>query len=251
MSARTVGTDERRRWAGGGFFACPWLNLVAAFVLLALIQGFLVKVYQVPSASMEPTLQSSGLNSDRFLVNRLAYISDEPKSGDVIVFNADDDWEVRPERSATRQIVGAIGDVVGFGPSNHYALVKRVIAGPGDTVSCCGEDGRITVNDVALEEPYVLSDFEYATGQIDCATVPQSLRCFPTITVPDDQYLVLGDNRSNSADSLVNCRGSTENGDCARFIDSGDIVGKALVVAYPFNRWGQHLSFSHQVGVDQ
>lgn len=86
------------------------------------------------------------------------------------------------------------GDVVAF-THNGKTLVRRIIAGPGNWVSI-GEDGSVTVDGVALEEPYLA---EYAFGQCDLE--------FP-YQVPDGQYFVLGDDRADAVDSrssVVGC----------------------------------------------
>ena len=73
---------------------------------------------------------------------------------------------------------------------------------------------------------------------LDCGTVPASARCFAETTVPDDAYLVLGDHRSASGDSVVACRGSTDANGCARFVNRDDLVGSAFFVMLPFGRFG-------------
>ncbi|MDO5736170.1 MAG: signal peptidase I, partial [Propionibacteriaceae bacterium] len=143
--------DERRVGVWRRLYRSPWFNLLVAVVVLALVQGFLVKVYQVPSGSMEPTLQVG----DRMLVNRLAYVGDGPEPGDVVVFAEPDDW--RPsgpvERGLVRTVIGWVGTITGIGPSNTTALVKRVIAGPGQTLSCCDDEGQSLLDDVVLSSP--------------------------------------------------------------------------------------------------
>jgi signal peptidase I len=61
-------------------FRSPWTHIVLALVLLAVVQGFFIKVYQVPSGSMEQTLNIG----DRVLVNRTAYIASALKRADVV-----------------------------------------------------------------------------------------------------------------------------------------------------------------------
>ena len=56
-------------------------------------------------------------------------------------------------------------------------------------------------------------------------------------SVPDASYLVLGDNRTNSADSAQACRGDDAGADCWRWAHDGEIVGKAVVVLWPIDRW--------------
>lgn len=227
--ARPARPPAKARWRR--IARSPWSHLVAAIIVLALVQSFVVKLYQVPSESMEPTLTAG----DRILINRLAYLGSSPGIGDVIVFNRPDSWGENEPRDALRTVVGWVGDLVGFGPSNHEALVKRVIGVPGSHVECCDDQGRVTVDDAPLDEPYVHSDLAFEAGALDCDTVPASPRCFGPVVVPDDSYLVLGDNRARSSDSVAQCRGSDED-DCARYVPASQVVGKVLTVLFPFDR---------------
>jgi signal peptidase I len=110
------------------------------------------------------------------------------------------------------------GDIIVFRhPRNELNLIKRVIGLPGDTVEISG--GTVRVNGVALEEPYIETPPNYDSSWV----------------VPDDQYFVLGDNRNNSSDSHS-----------WGFLPRDLILGKALFVYWPPNRWGKipHYEFS-------
>ena len=217
----------------------PLTHLVAALVLVALVQSLFVKVYQVPSASMESTV----FPGDRLLVNRL---EGDPTVGDVVVFHEPQGWSGTPEESATslRVIAGWFGDVFGFGPSNESALVKRVVGGPGQTVECCDSEGRVTRDGTPVNEPYVSSDYPFQAGFLDCASSPRSLRCFPPVTVGTTEYLMLGDNRAASSDSILPCRGLElrSSDECARPVPRRQVIGKAFFVLLPLTRWGQSLA---------
>ncbi len=212
-----------------------WFHLVAAFIVAGLLLSFVAKPYYVPSGSMEETL----LVGDRVLVNRLAYLGDGPATGDIVVFDADDTWgggelDEGPLKTALRWL----GEVTGFGPSGPHTLIKRVIAGPGQTVSCCTADGRILVDGDPLDEPYIHEDLAFVPGELDCSATPRSSRCLPEIVVPEGSYLVLGDHRSASADGAIACRSSqAEDGGCYRWAQREDIVGKAVVILWPVPRW--------------
>lgn len=213
-----------------------WFHLVLAFVVVGLVLSFIAKPYWVPSASMEQTLEIG----DRVLVNRLAYVAAEPATGDIIVFDADETWGAHAPQDANPVIAFArwLGSVSGFGPSGQHTLVKRVIAGPGQTVECCTAQGALTVDGIPIDEPYVYQDFPFIAGSVDCTTDPGSLRCFDSVTVPEDSYLVLGDNRGNSSDSAAQCRGGTDaDATCWRWAHGGDVVGKVVAILWPIQRW--------------
>jgi signal peptidase I len=78
------------------------------------------------------------------------------------------------------------GDVIVFVPPNSEArdFIKRVIGLPGDRVQVL--NGRVFINGESLQEPYPLNAASYT---------------FSSMTVPADEYFVLGDNRNNSSDS--------------------------------------------------
>ncbi len=96
--------------------------------------------------------------------------------------------------------------------------IKRVIGLPGDTIeikytgqSEYGEpEFAVYRNDQKLDEPYVMDTPDYSRKKV---------------TVPKDMYYVMGDNRRNSNDSH-------EWG----FLDRRRVVGKAMVIFWPFNR---------------
>lgn len=208
----------------------PVAHLVFAFVVIGLVQAFVVKLYFVPSSSMEPAL----VPGDRILVDRLAPLWSPPSTGDVIVFDADRDWdEVEPEPTIGQQLRYLVGSLTGIGPSAPHTLVKRVIAAAGQTVSCCDADGRVVVDGVGIDEPYVVADAPWSTGSLDCDSDPVSLRCFAPIEVPTGRFVVMGDNRAASSDSVSRCRGDLEpsgNG-CARFATMAGLVGIAVGVS--------------------
>lgn len=213
-----------------------WFHLIAATIVFGLLLSFVAKPYLVPSGSMEPALQPG----DRILVNRLAYVAAEPASGDIVVFDADERWDgvVTRDENVLRAGARWIGEATGFGPSSPHTLVKRIIGTPGHTVVCCSVDGDVVVDGVTLDEPYVVNDLPFIDGTLDCATVPRSMRCFAEVTVPDDSYLMLGDNRSGSSDSAVHCRGASEADDsCWRWATRSGIVGAAAAIWWPVGRW--------------
>lgn len=140
------------------------LVIVGAILVAFLVKTFLVQAFQIPSASMHPTL----LEGDRVLVNKLSYRMHDINRGDVVVFR-------RPTNMPA-------------GPNDPDDLIKRVIGLPGDTLQA--RDGRVYVNGRALDEPYLAKDTR--TLDID-----------EPVTVPRGRIWVMGDNRGDSQDSRV------------------------------------------------
>jgi signal peptidase I len=158
--------------------------IVALAIGLALgIQAFLVKPYQIPSESMEPTLDVG----QRVLVNRIfTRLGDDPDRGDVVVFHppagADNNQCGAPHKNGQACPLPTPEE----GDTN---FIKRVVGLPGDTLAI--KDGIPIVNG----EPYQ-GDFEIRAcrGLGDCD--------FPKpITIPPDHYFMMGDNRGASDDS--------------------------------------------------
>jgi len=169
-----------------------------AFLLgMLLFRSAIADWYVVPSGSMYPTL----LIGDHVMANRLAYDVKLPFTDVILRHNAD------PVR----------GDIVTFtSPADGVRLVKRLVAVPGDVVEM--RDERLTINGVALEyQPFkahaeLTPDYtgqqvvfnENLLGKNHAVIqMPEriSIRSFGPVKVPDGQYLMLGDNRDNSADS--------------------------------------------------
>lgn len=222
---------RRPGWAQ--FRSSVWFQMILAFVIVGLLLAFVAKPYAVPSGSMETVLQPG----DDVLVSRLAYVGSAPGRGDVVVFNADSTWGAQPEENPLVAALRWVAAASGFGPTGTHTLVKRIIATPGQTASCCTEAGQVEVNGHAIIEPYVTNDFAFSPGTFDCSSNPRSLRCFGPVTVPKDAYLVLGDNRAGSSDSAAHCRGGNTPADCWRWMHRGDVVGKVAAVIWPIGRW--------------
>lgn len=192
-----------------------------ALVLALLIKTFLVQAFSIPSDSMQNTLQ----RGDRVLVDKLTpWFGSEPERGEVIVFHDPDNWlagEPTPEPNALQTFLSWIGLM----PSaEEKDLIKRVIGVGGDTVACSGT-GPLTVNGKALNEPYVYP------GNTPCSQDDQGGQF--TVKVPKGYVWVMGDHRQNSRDSRYN-QSDRHHG----MVPVDDVVGRAVVKAWPINRWG-------------
>lgn len=176
----------------------PWVEgfktIGLAVVLAVGLRTFVAEARYIPSESMLPTLQVN----DRLIIDKLSYRFKEPQRGDVIVF--------RPPAEAGRCLNPQA--VTPVAPRD--AFIKRIIGMPGDTLQVTEE--KVYINNQVLDEKY-LHDFpNYEFG-------PKK--------VPDDSYLVLGDNRNNSCD-----------GHHWGYVPRENIIGKAVVRFWPLNRLG-------------
>jgi signal peptidase I len=200
------------------------LLLVVAFCLAVLIRTFLLQAFFIPSGSMQNTL----LIGDRVLVNKVVYDLRDPLRGEVVVFRGPDNWV--PETPTTASSSGfmaklghTIGDLVGVSAPGEKDFIKRVIGVPGDKVACCDDQGRVTVNGVALNEPYVVEN-----SPLDVAPTPGECRSrkFNQIVVQPGMLWVMGDHRLVSQDSR--CQGQ---------VPIKNVIGRAFVVVWPSSRW--------------
>lgn len=179
-----------------------WLKENRGFLLLLICFGLfrtaIADWNPIPSGSMRPTL----LEGDVVLVNRLAYDLKLPLS-DIVLHHLSE-----PQR----------GDIVTFSsPTDGSRLIKRLVALPGDRVEM--RDERLFINGQAAtyEDAEVLperrEDGSYAQAlrltesfgqqarRIQLLAGVAARKDFGPLLVPADNYLMLGDNRDNSADS--------------------------------------------------
>ncbi len=172
------------------------VGLVLVLILLAL-RAFLVQSFSVPSVSMEPTIAPG----DRLLVSRLVR-GEGLHRGDIVVFDGTTAFP-------------ASGD--GGGETDY---VKRVIGLPGDHVVCCDPSGRLLVNGVAVDEPYLWPGDRPSALTFD-------------VTVPAGSMWVMGDHRSESGDSR-SYLGRPGGG----MVPLRDVIGQATVRYWPPGRLG-------------
>jgi signal peptidase I len=194
--------------------------VVVALGLALLIKTFLVQAFFIPSDSMQNTLQIG----DRVLVNKLTTRFGEVKRGEVVVFRDPGGWlpETLPQQPSN-PVLGALKEAlifVGLLPSDSEKdLIKRVIGAPGDHVVCCDKQGRITVNGMPLDEPYLFPGNPPSDKRFD-------------VTVPAGRLWVMGDHRALSADSRVHT-GAPGGGT----VPEDNVIGRAVVIVWPYARW--------------
>ncbi len=140
------------------------LGTILLFVAVSwVLRALVVQPYEIPSGSMEDTLQVG----DRLFAEKVTYYLEEPSYGDIVTF---EDPEI-PSRT----------------------LIKRVIATGGQTVDL--QDGRVLIDGVPLTEPYTdgLPSYPLTPAYGSSLVYPY--------TVPEGYLWVMGDNRTNSQDS--------------------------------------------------
>ncbi|MFV8129790.1 signal peptidase I [Streptomyces syringium] len=194
-----------------------------ALLLALLIKTFLVQAFSIPSDSMQDTLQ----RGDRVLVDKLTpWFGAKPERGEVVVFHDPGGWLDETTTADPGPVAGSIQKAlsfIGLMPSaEEKDLIKRVIAVGGDTVECKGNNDPVTVNGKALKEPYIFP------GNTPCGDKP-----FGPIKVPEGRIWVMGDHRQNSLDSRYHQELDKFQGT----VSEDEVVGRAIVIAWPINRW--------------
>ncbi len=179
----------------------PFLLLIA-LVLAVLVKTVAFQAFFIPSESMQNTIQIN----DRVLVNKISYRIGDPQRGDVVVFDRTPDTDESLLGAVLRNLAESIGL-----KTPEADLIKRVIGLPGETVEI--RDSTVLIDGVAIDEPY-LSEIT-RTSRMDA------------LTIPEDEYFVMGDNRRRSLDSRS-----------FGTVSRDEIVGKAFVIIWPTSRWG-------------
>lgn len=161
------------------------------YFAVAIIIALFLKNFVIINATV-PTgsMENTIMTNDCIMGFRLAYTISEPKRGDIIIFKYPDD--------------------------ETQKYVKRIIGLPGDNIYI--ENGEIYINGsvTPYQESYLKEDWVIANGPYE-------------FQVPEDSYLVLGDNRNNSLDARYWTN---------KYVTKDKIIGKALFVYFPFSRLG-------------
>jgi signal peptidase I len=190
--------------------------IVVALVVSLFIKSFLVQFFYIPSGSMENTLQIQ----DRVAVNKVPFISDNIKRGDIVVFRDPNNWlPENVENSSNSLVANAKSLLVTVGvlpnPAKQY-LVKRVIGVAGDRVVCCTEGKKLSINGVEVTEPYIYGGDAPSEMKFD-------------VTVPEGKLWVLGDHRGASADSRYHQEDINSG-----FVPLERVSGRVVAVIWPF-----------------
>jgi len=169
-------------------------TLVLTLIIFVVIQNFVAQPYQVKLKSMQHTLEPE----QYVLVDKLTPRFDAYKRGDIVVFTPPADW-----------IDG-----------NGTPYIKRVIGVAGDTVEI-RDDGLVYIDDIALDEPYVYSA---DGGPPQATTAPLDQARW---TIAEGELFLMGDHRSNSADSRT-----------FGPIETEQVIGRAWLRYWPLGTFG-------------
>lgn len=160
-------------------------------LIVLLFTIFLVKYVCQRTEVVGPSMEDTLYDKDNVIVDKISYRFSEPKRYDIIFFPYQYDKSTQ--------------------------FVKRIIGLPGEKVYI-DDKGNIFINDNLLYEKYGKEVIEDPGVAIN------------PITLAEDEYFVLGDNRNNSKDSRFEDVG---------FIKRKDIVGKAWILIWPLNEFGK------------
>jgi len=161
--------------------------IVISLAIIIPVRYFLIQPFYVKGASMEPSFY----DHEYLVIDEISYRFDEPERGDIIVFHY-------PKN-----------------PSQFF--IKRVIGLPGEKVEV--RNGRVIIYSDQNSKGTVLDETEYLSESV---ITPGS----DSVTLDNDEYYVMGDNREQSLDSR-------------RFgaVSKDLIVGRTWIRAWPFNKW--------------
>jgi signal peptidase I len=162
---------------------------IEAIVVALAISVVLYLFFMTPHEVVGTSMVPNFQNGEHLIANKIIYKIGHPQRGDVVIFKY----------------------------SETQDFIKRVIAEPGDEISL--RDGKYYLNDNILNESQYLDSTVYTSGG-------NALSEGETLTVPEGEFFVSGDNRPHSSDSR-------EFGT----IKETDIKGKAWIVYFPFDHF--------------
>ncbi|MGB7816934.1 MAG: signal peptidase I [Methylotenera sp.] len=218
----------------------PWYveyakSFFPVILLVFLLRSFLVEPFKIPSGSMMPTL----LAGDYILVNKYTYglrvpilnntffEMNHPKRGDVFVFH----YPPEPTIDYIKRVVGLPGDKIQYQDKHLIVNGKKLDVKFEDNYEYEMEGANIISARRSKEQ---LGDVRHdilihdIPNQYKPDAPGAKLQDGETITVPEDSYFAMGDNRDNSADSRV-----------WGFVPEHNLVGRAFFIWFNLDKFGR------------
>ena len=205
------------------FFLNDWVQLIFLIFFVSSCKSFVAEPRYIPSGSMLPGLQIK----DNLIIEKISLKQRNPKRGEIVVFNSpysfDKGYIAKRKKPLPTEgycffmRLFPMSTIPGLRDRACDAYIKRVVALPGDMVMI-NNKGEVFINNKKVSEPYV----QYKCDFYPCAEIKN-------IKVPKDHFLVLGDNRANSADAR-SWPGT--------FLPKEEIIGRAYFRFWPFVRIG-------------
>ena len=204
-----------------------WAPLIFLAVFVSSCRSFLAEPRYIPSGSMLPELQIN----DRLIIEKISLKNKLSKRGDIIVFRSPFSFDDKllslrskplpSKRYCFLMSFPPMSIIPGLRDQACDAYIKRVVALPGELVSV-NSKGEVIINNKKIFEPYVSN---YCSKDLfnNCGE-------FKTLKVPNDHFLVLGDNRANSWDGRYWPGG--------KFLHKKEIIGKAYFRFWPLKNLG-------------
>jgi len=208
-------------------FFKEWAPLIFLTFFVSSCRSYFAEPRYIPSGSMLPELQIN----DRLIIEKFSLRKSLPKRGDIVVFNSPYSFDEKLISSRSKPIpkksycffmsFPPMSFIPGLRDSACDAYIKRVVALPGEIVSV-NTKGEVIINNKLISEPYVFYKCSLSFFN-KCGE-------FENIKVPEDHFLVLGDNRSNSWDGRYWPGG--------KFLHKKEIIGKAYLRFWPLSQVG-------------
>ena len=207
-------------------FALEWGPLLFLTFFVSSCRSFIAEPRYIPSGSMLPELQIK----DRLIIEKVSLKKRSPKRGEIVVFNSpysfdkgyisQRDKPLPTKRYCFFMSLPPMSFIPLLRDQACDAYIKRVVALPGELVSV-NSKGEVIINNKKIEEPYIGSKCD-ENNYFLCDEIND-------IKVPEDHFLVLGDNRANSRD------GRSWPG---IFLPKEEIIGRAYFRFWPLNNFG-------------
>ena len=202
-----------------------WGPLIFLTFFISACRSYLAEPRYIPSGSMLPELQIN----DRLIIEKISIKNSSPRRGDIVVFKSPFSFDKKLVLSRSKPLPSKKNCfVMSFPPMSFIpglrdqacdAYIKRVVALPGEVVSV-NKKGQVLIDNKIIPEPYV--SYRCSESLFD------SCGEFSNLKVPNNHFLVLGDNRANSWDGRFWPGG--------KFLHEKEIIGKAYLRFWPLEK---------------